>query len=764
VGEAAHSARLVRFGVFEVDLQAGELRKSGVKLKLTGQPFQVLTILLDRPGEVVSREELQNRLWPDTFVDAEHNLNTAINKIREVLGDSAENPRFVETLPRRGYRFIAPVQNEQPVVRLQITPAKNLGASPRGKSRWRSRLLYSLAVGITFTLVASAALLGYKKLHSPVSRHQTLTRLTFDEGLQIGATWSPDGRFIAYSSDRGGKFDIWVQQVTGGNPIQLTQSETTSWQPDWSPDGKYLVYRSEDGEGGLFVAPALGGAGFERKVTSFGYYPRWSPDGSQILFQRDSSGDVGRLYVVGLDGGEPREVLTNFLAAFQHRHSIRSAAWHPDGQRITLWAWGNVPLPTFWTVPIAGGEGIESRVDPEALGYRSDQGRVSRTFSQWQVDRKFSWDSSGRAIYFECSTRGSRNLWKLKLDPKTLRTLAVERLTTGPALDTDLALSPDGKELAFTGKSEHLRIWRFPFDSVRGQLRGPGQAVTSSGMEAWFHTLTRDGKKLAFSAIRAGRPELWESFLVDRREALIIADGYARAFPQWSPDGNRLAYWRATSMTTDEGQLLLWSSDNRKEEPASAPTTLQTVAYDWSPDGTSLLISQENSSSHLAEIWLLPVTGMASSQPIAKKVISDPDYDLWQPHFSPNGHWIVFLASRETPTGGESKLYVTDASNGSKIPITDGKYLDDKPRWSPDGRAIYFVSDRRGFCNVWGIRFDPTKGRVIGEPFRVTKFESPALMLPNEIIPVEISLDHDSLFVNLTEASGSIWMLDHVSP
>ena len=107
--EDVHSTRVLRFGIFEVDLQSGELRKSGLKLKLTGQPFQVLAILLEHPGEVVTREELQKRLWPDTFVDIDHNLNTAINKIREALDDSAESPRFVETLPRRGYRFIAPV-------------------------------------------------------------------------------------------------------------------------------------------------------------------------------------------------------------------------------------------------------------------------------------------------------------------------------------------------------------------------------------------------------------------------------------------------------------------------------------------------------------------------------------------------------------------------------------------------------------------------------------------------------------------------------
>jgi DNA-binding winged helix-turn-helix (wHTH) protein len=111
VAEPATTSAVVRFGVFEVDLRAGELRKNGFRLKLAGQPFQVLAILLERPGELVTREELQKRLWPDTFVDVDHNLNTAINKIREVLGDSAENPRFVETLSRRGYRFMVPVNN-----------------------------------------------------------------------------------------------------------------------------------------------------------------------------------------------------------------------------------------------------------------------------------------------------------------------------------------------------------------------------------------------------------------------------------------------------------------------------------------------------------------------------------------------------------------------------------------------------------------------------------------------------------------------------
>src|SRR6202045_1946019 len=105
-------ARFLRFGVFEVDLTAGELRKSGARIRLQEQPFQVLTALLQNAGQVVTRDELRKRIWPaDTFVDFDHSLNTAVNKIRESLGDSASSPRFVETLARRGYRFIAPVDS-----------------------------------------------------------------------------------------------------------------------------------------------------------------------------------------------------------------------------------------------------------------------------------------------------------------------------------------------------------------------------------------------------------------------------------------------------------------------------------------------------------------------------------------------------------------------------------------------------------------------------------------------------------------------------
>ena len=161
--EPVPNSQVVRFGTYEVDLRLGELRKNGIRVKLTGQPFQILAILLEHPSDLVTREQLQQRLWPsDTFVDFDRSLNTAINRVREALGDSAENPRFVETLPRRGYRFIAEVQSPSN----RLTPG-TLGERPRveqavvphtGPRRW-TWMLTSSALAVILLI---GAVLGLK--------------------------------------------------------------------------------------------------------------------------------------------------------------------------------------------------------------------------------------------------------------------------------------------------------------------------------------------------------------------------------------------------------------------------------------------------------------------------------------------------------------------------------------------------------------------------------------------------------------------------
>jgi hypothetical protein len=198
---------------------------------------------------------------------------------------------------------------------------------------------------------------------------------------------------------------------------------------------------------------------------------------------------------------------------------------------------------------------------------------------------------------------------------------------------------------------------------------------------------------------------------------------------------------------------MLWSNKSHEEVPITGVT--QSVVYDWSSDGKWLSNADGN------EIWLIPFPIAPHAQTTTKKVTSNPAYTLYQPHLSPGNRWIVFEAVVNSPNP-ESALYVVPASGGPWTRITDGRHWDDKPRWSPDGRTIYFVSGPGGFFNIWGIRFDPDVGKPVGQPFQISKFNSPRLMILRSIPFVGLSFTQHKLVVTMAEESGSIWALDNV--
>jgi Tol biopolymer transport system component len=207
---------------------------------------------------------------------------------------------------------------------------------------------------------------------------------------------------------------------------------------------------------------------------------------------------------------------------------------------------------------------------------------------------------------------------------------------------------------------------------------------------------------------------------------------------------------------------MVWSGQSHSEEPVTELSVANQFVYGWSPDGQQLLLSVERGDTHLHEIWLVPSESMKSRAAIVgRKIISDPGYDLYQPHFSPDGQWIVFEAIQQAPSL-ESILYVMPAGGGSWSRVSQGKHWDDKPCWSPDGRSIYFVSGEGGFFNVWGVRFDPTKGTSVGDAYRITMLENPGRMIPNVINLVALSLNQNKLVLTVEERSGGIWELDNV--
>jgi Tol biopolymer transport system component len=552
--------------------------------------------------------------------------------------------------------------------------------------------------------------------------------------------------------------------LSGGDPVQITKGPGNNWQPDWSPDGRYIAYRSEDGDGGLFIIPALGGQGLDEKISSFGYCPLWSPDGTQILFQSNfiGLGALNRLYLVDIARRTPRELFvgdTSHSALFKDL-DLFSVAWHPDGKRITLWAWSTSPEPSFWTVPIEGGAPVKTKIPSEIVKQLAEVSAgpdLPEANNEW----KFAWNSAGTAIYFARKYRGASNIWRMTVEPKTLKVIALERLTTGSDLDADLSLSRDGRNLAFTAKSSLVRAWLFPFDGNHGELSGPGQAVTSAGIETWLVALSPDGKRLAFGGGRGGKYKLWEKFIDHGPESPVIADEFhVRSMPQWSPDGTRLAYG-FTDPANGQSQIMKWSSDDRSEEPVTSPSPDEWNVNQWSPDGKSLLATIKRNNER-REIWQIPLDESPASKSAPRILISNPSLDLYQANFSKDRHWISFLAISEKPGGLELTIYAIPSAGGKWVPITDGKHWDDKPRWSPDGKIVYFVSNRGGFFNVWGQHFDPVRGQTFGDAFPVTSFNRPNLMVPNDIQNVELSLGRDRLAITVEQASGSIWILDNV--
>ena len=306
---------VIRFGTFEADLRAGELRRNGVKIRLQEQPFQVLAMLLERPGKIVTREELRSRLWPaDTFVDFDHGLNAAVKRLRDALGDSAENPRFIETLARRGYRLLAPVNAAVRETTLAV---------PRVRPSWRK----VLAVAVLLVLGIMA---GWHAEHrSSAAVRFTERRLTAnpENDPVISAAISPDGKYLAFTSRTG----IFLRAVSTGetHPVTLPDGGKTHLV-SWFPDGSHVLATrslSATEKPSLWSVSVFGGA--PRKLMDAAERGIVSPDGSQIVFVR---GDYGHeeIWQMQSDGQHAQKILG------QPGDNCESVVWSPDGHRIAF--------------------------------------------------------------------------------------------------------------------------------------------------------------------------------------------------------------------------------------------------------------------------------------------------------------------------------------------------------------------------------------------------------------------------------------------
>ena len=315
---------VVRFGAFDVDLRSGELRKSGVRIRIQEQPFRILTALLDRPGDIVTREELREILWPgDTFVDFDHSLNAAVNKLRELLGDSAAHPLFIETLPRRGYRFVYPV-HRQDGLSARSAASDPEAATSRGRSRRRAGWVILAAA-----VLAAALAVALKRTAAPkasparASAPLSAVPLTSFPGLEANPSFSPDGSQIAFSwaGANQDNVDIYLTVRGGAEPRRLTDSPQEDYSPAWSPDGRWIAFLRQlgDRESEIRLISPLGGAETRLGQVVTGYLTSWwpmqgpvlawSPDGKWLAVQdQESIGKPIHLALLSVESGERRQL------------------------------------------------------------------------------------------------------------------------------------------------------------------------------------------------------------------------------------------------------------------------------------------------------------------------------------------------------------------------------------------------------------------------------------------------------------------------
>ena len=472
---------VVRFDAFEVDLRAGELRKDGRRIKLQEQPFRILSLLLERSGELVTREELRQNLWPaDTFVDFDHGLNSAVARLREALRDSAEKPRYIETIAKRGYRFISPLD------RFAVTlPTSHPVASPSDAQSALDKALVGIHaarrawVGVAVCLALVCAIgtrMAYRL--NPDSRLARLevVPLVGLRGLQATPAFSPDGALVAFRQSDGAKNSgIYAAVVGGDKSLQLT-SDPGDFCPTWSPDGRQIAFmRYSDRAVSIYIVPALGGT--EHRVYSGPAFMKaglsWSPDGRFLAFSQSDAANPTRSSISLLSLSNSGTKTLTFPPAGSLDHE---AAFSPDGSQVA-----------FVRSTVAG-------VSNDVFVMSAGGGEAKRlTFDNRPIMGPPTWTADSREIVFSSNRAAATGLWRVSATGSTPRPVA------GPIGEaTWPSISAKGKALVYEQGLSKFDIWRLDLKYAK-HYEGPPSALVTEKGDKMRPELSPDGRKLPLS-------------------------------------------------------------------------------------------------------------------------------------------------------------------------------------------------------------------------------------------------------------------------
>jgi eukaryotic-like serine/threonine-protein kinase len=726
---------VVKFGVYELDNDAMELRKHGMRIRLQEQPFLVLASLVERPGEIVTRDELRERIWAkDTFVDFDQSLNKAVNRLREALNDNAGQPRYVETVPRRGYRFVAPVTGGNPAEEHPPAVSPVTLDEPRKHERTGNQTLWLWGIALIAgagVLVVLGVTAGVWLRKPQTAAQHPLVRIT-REGLAYESRLSRDGKLLAYSSSTGGgKQHIWVRQMAGGEAIPVTNGASHDGAPDFSPDGTQIAF-TRDGVG-IFIVATFGG--YARLLVKGGMDPKFSPDGNDVVFLRLVDDRNPGVFVIPSWGGQPRRICPNWYG--------ESALWSPNGKSILFLGFKTTYSSSgkWLLAPAGGGEPKEFHLPGDT--YQDARFPDVETWTRVQDGRQW--------IVFTSGTADTRNVFRVAVSPSGKVAAKAEQLTSGTGFDGSVDLSTDGK-LVFTSFTGVGQIWSIPVDANRAQTRGePIQITHSEGVDNRSPSISRDGRWLAYAVMNSGDASIQLRDLSTGMERQLNERKGDRGMISISPDGSAVAY--LSFLNAQEATYLI---------PAAGGTPVKLCedcfAKGFSADG-SVLLTQQGWNEKRSRIVAVRTRGAEASN-----FLANSEYHLYGGFFSWDDRWVAFKMVLEEPL---AKLMIAPVRNGVPgdqsqwISITDGKNADSKSQFSPDGNTLYFNSLRDGHLCIWAQRLDRTTKHPTGEPFAIQHFHNAQSWTSTSYMQrfTELSVARDKIVTNLRERHGDIWMM-----
>jgi Tol biopolymer transport system component/DNA-binding winged helix-turn-helix (wHTH) protein len=648
-----NDSKRVQFGVFEADLKSGELRRSGVRIRLQVQPFKLLAALLEKPGEVVSHETLQRQLWgADTTVDFDHSLGIAVNKLREALGDHAENPRFVETLAKRGYRFIAPVKmiDAQTNQQLSESPiavsASGLQTAGIVPWRWLVGALVCLCLGLGLTIfLRPPARKPYRIVQVTHSGH-VLTNGLNDLEVESFSSSASDGPRLYFSHMDNGNPKLAVTLAANGemSHFNLPPEIGAPLIGTLAPDGSRLIIHSHlqaEPEQALWIVPTLGGS-VRRVPNVLAHDATWMPDGRRLLVANGNE-----LTVVGADGSDPHKLITTPGLAFWLR-------WSPDGRRLRYTLRDSKSQTTeLWEVAADG-----SNPHPLLPGWSHPSSECCG-----------SWTADGKHFVFQSwhNENGHSEIWALQERPWFLKDREPRQITNGPLDYEAPSTSPGSQRIYFIGVNSQIELLHtLPKTSVFVAL---DQDLSAADLAEY----SPDGKWVAW--LNAFDGSLWRS-RTDGSDRIELTIPPLRIFAmKWSPDNKRLALmalepgmpWKLYVIDADGGKPTpLLNEDRNEADP------------DWSADGQSIIFGRlpdRMDSRQPKAIYLLNLQ--------TRKVTEIPGSNgLFSPRLSPDGRYIaaIRLDQKALLLYDQSKqLWTTLSTHG----VGD-------PTWSHDGSSLYF--------------------------------------------------------------------------